>query len=291
MCRRHGISPATFHKWTSRFGGLEVSDAKKLRLLADAMLDNAMLRDVAARNGDARREAERGGPSVRPARGEPASGVRRTGGGSVLGPPRQPSRQRRRAPRPDPWDRRRAPALRLSARPCPAQARGRRGEPQDAQAALRRGEVAGEAPWRTQARARHAAANVDSGRRQPALEPRFRLGRLHRRPPPSHPGRRRRLDARVPGARSGHLDLRRPRGPRARRGSRAARSSRVSGVRQRHGTDQHGDLAMVRGAARGLALHRDPLPDRRMPRIRREGASRCKTASWRASTAGSATNA
>ena len=60
VCRRHGISSATFYKWKSRFGGLEVSDAKKLRtledenarlkhLLADAMRDNAMLRDIAAK--------------------------------------------------------------------------------------------------------------------------------------------------------------------------------------------------------------------------------------------------
>jgi putative transposase len=60
VCRRHGISSATFYKWKSRFGGLEVSDAKKLRtledenarlkhLLADVMLDNAMLRDIAAK--------------------------------------------------------------------------------------------------------------------------------------------------------------------------------------------------------------------------------------------------
>lgn len=60
VCRRHGISSATFCKWKARFGGLEVSDAKRLRsledenarlkrLLADAMLDNAMLRDVAAK--------------------------------------------------------------------------------------------------------------------------------------------------------------------------------------------------------------------------------------------------
>jgi putative transposase len=60
VCRRHGISSATFYKWKARFGGLEVSDARRLkaledenarlkRLLADAMLDNAMLRDVAAK--------------------------------------------------------------------------------------------------------------------------------------------------------------------------------------------------------------------------------------------------
>lgn len=57
ICRRHGISPATFYKYKSRYGGMEPSDAKKLRaletengrlkkLLAEQMLDNAMLRDV-----------------------------------------------------------------------------------------------------------------------------------------------------------------------------------------------------------------------------------------------------
>ncbi len=57
VCRRHGISQATFYKYKSKYGGLEVSDARKLRaledennklkrLLAEQMLDNAMLRDV-----------------------------------------------------------------------------------------------------------------------------------------------------------------------------------------------------------------------------------------------------
>jgi len=56
-CRRYGISQATFYKYKSRYGGMEPSDAKKLRalevenarlkkLLAEQMLDNAMLRDV-----------------------------------------------------------------------------------------------------------------------------------------------------------------------------------------------------------------------------------------------------
>ena len=55
--RRHGISQPTFYKWKSKFGGMEVSDARKLKslkaentrlkkLLAEQMLDNAMLRDV-----------------------------------------------------------------------------------------------------------------------------------------------------------------------------------------------------------------------------------------------------
>jgi len=60
VCRKHGISSATFYKWKARYGGLEVSDAKRLRsledensklkkLLAEAMLDNAMLKDIAAK--------------------------------------------------------------------------------------------------------------------------------------------------------------------------------------------------------------------------------------------------
>jgi putative transposase len=60
VCRRHGISGATFYKWKAKYGGLEVSDAKRLRaledenaklkkLLAEAMLDNAILKDVNSR--------------------------------------------------------------------------------------------------------------------------------------------------------------------------------------------------------------------------------------------------
>jgi putative transposase len=57
ICRKHGISSATFYAWKAKYGGMEVSDAKKLkrieeentklkRLLADAMLDNAGLKDL-----------------------------------------------------------------------------------------------------------------------------------------------------------------------------------------------------------------------------------------------------
>ena len=60
VCRKHGVSAATFYKWKAKYGGMEVSEARRLkaledenarlkRLLAEAMLDNAMLRDVAAR--------------------------------------------------------------------------------------------------------------------------------------------------------------------------------------------------------------------------------------------------
>lgn len=57
VCRRHGISSATFFKWKAKFGGMDVSDARKLkqledengklkRLLAEAMLDITMLKDL-----------------------------------------------------------------------------------------------------------------------------------------------------------------------------------------------------------------------------------------------------
>ena len=60
ICRRHGMSSATFYKWKSKFGGLDVSDARKLKALeienhrlkkplAEQMLDNAMLKDVVSK--------------------------------------------------------------------------------------------------------------------------------------------------------------------------------------------------------------------------------------------------
>ena len=64
LCRKHGISEATFYNWKSKYGGLEVSEAKRLRalesenaklkkLLAEAHLDNAALKDLLTKNGDA----------------------------------------------------------------------------------------------------------------------------------------------------------------------------------------------------------------------------------------------
>jgi putative transposase len=57
VCRKHGISSATFYSWKATYGGLSVSEARRLRalesenarlkkLFADAMLDNAMLKDL-----------------------------------------------------------------------------------------------------------------------------------------------------------------------------------------------------------------------------------------------------
>ena len=60
VCRKHGISQPTFYAWKAKFGGLGISEAKRLKqledengrlkkLLAEAMLDNAMLKDIASK--------------------------------------------------------------------------------------------------------------------------------------------------------------------------------------------------------------------------------------------------
>ena len=60
LCRKHGISEPTFYAWKSKFGGMSVPDARRLKqleeenvrlkkLLAEAMLDNSVLKDITAR--------------------------------------------------------------------------------------------------------------------------------------------------------------------------------------------------------------------------------------------------
>jgi putative transposase len=57
LCRKHGVSSPSFYKWKAKYGGLEVSEARRLkaledenaklkRMLADAMLDNVGLKDL-----------------------------------------------------------------------------------------------------------------------------------------------------------------------------------------------------------------------------------------------------
>ena len=61
LCRKHGISDATFYKWRSRYGGMEISDARKLKgleeengklkkLLAESMLDVSTLKEMLGKN-------------------------------------------------------------------------------------------------------------------------------------------------------------------------------------------------------------------------------------------------
>jgi len=61
LCRKHGISDATFYTWRTKYGGMEVSDARRLKtledenrklkkLLAESMLDVATLREALAKN-------------------------------------------------------------------------------------------------------------------------------------------------------------------------------------------------------------------------------------------------
>ena len=61
LCRKHGLSEATFYNWKAKFGGMDVSEAKRLRaleeenrtlkkLLAEAMLDQAALKELLGKN-------------------------------------------------------------------------------------------------------------------------------------------------------------------------------------------------------------------------------------------------
>ena len=61
ICRKNGITEQTFYRWRSKYGGMQVSDAKRLKeletenrklkqLLAEAHLDNAALKEVLSKN-------------------------------------------------------------------------------------------------------------------------------------------------------------------------------------------------------------------------------------------------
>jgi putative transposase len=84
--RKHGMSSVSLYAWKAKFGGMDVSDAQKLRaleaenaklkrLLADSMIDSAGLKDLLAKNGDARAEARSRHASDSGASDERASGV------------------------------------------------------------------------------------------------------------------------------------------------------------------------------------------------------------------------
>src|SRR3954464_4736911 len=93
LARKHGISEATLYNWKAKFGGMEVSEAKRLKalededaklkkLLAEQMLDAAALRELLSKNGRARRQARRSGAPAGQARPVGTAGLLDRRGGS-----------------------------------------------------------------------------------------------------------------------------------------------------------------------------------------------------------------
>jgi putative transposase len=87
LCRKHGVSDGTFYKWRSKYGGMEVSEAKRLKaleaenaklkkMLAEQMLDVAMLKEMLGKTSEARCKATRCGPGHDREKLQPAAGLR-----------------------------------------------------------------------------------------------------------------------------------------------------------------------------------------------------------------------
>src|ERR1700730_7876480 len=119
LCRKHGLSDASYYLWRSKSGGMSVSDAKRLKelesengrlkkLLADSLLENEVTREVLRKNGD-RTSTARGGAGDGDARVKRAPGLDgrpherlgpavRPGAGSKRGPSGAHRRPRTSAP-------------------------------------------------------------------------------------------------------------------------------------------------------------------------------------------------
>ncbi len=104
VCRRHGVSSATFYKWKAKFGGMDVSDARRLKtletenarlkkLLADSMLDVSILKDLLG--SEARPPSVQGKAEHDDAPGEAGSGAEGDGDIRHLPAPGLPTGQRR----------------------------------------------------------------------------------------------------------------------------------------------------------------------------------------------------
>src|SRR3954465_6250125 len=174
LCRKHGVSDASIYKWKAKFDGMEVSEAKRLktledengrlkRMLADAMLDNAALKDLLGKSGDARRTT-RGSDAV-------ASGLSDERAAGFPGDRDRPRQRALQSCASRGWRIARAAeslgaaatAVRLSA-PVRAAAERRPGRQQEAgAAALPRRASDGSPPRRTQAGAWNAAAARGAG--------------------------------------------------------------------------------------------------------------------------------
>lgn len=173
VCRKYGLSTATFYKPKAKYGGMEVSDAHELRqledengklkrLLADSMLDNAILKDLLEKADDAG-PAARCGARCDPAGlpGLTASGLRADGRRSQNGQARTPAGPWGH-PRSHAGDRRAAPSVRLSPDQCHAGAQGHEHEPQEALPAISGGGFVCAPSTRPQARAGEPDAGAGS---------------------------------------------------------------------------------------------------------------------------------
>ena len=217
VCRRHGISSATFYKWKAKYGGLEVSDARRLKALED---ENRAPEAAVGRLAAGQRGAQ--GPArkkrLKPAarrvaviqgdgasRAESAACVRAGGTGSFDSalPVQTTGRHGNEATAAGAG--RGAAALRVSATRMDAGARRSRAEPQEALPAVPRGAADGTPAARAKAGTGYARTDDAAEQDQPAVVARLRLGHAERRPALPHPVHRRRLQPRVPGHGGRHL--------------------------------------------------------------------------------------
>ena len=218
LCRKHGISDATFYNWRSRYGGMEISDAKKLKALEE---ENRKLKKLLAESVlDVATLKEAGKKLLTP-------GSRRK---AVIWAIEEKSYSQRRAcsllsiaPKCSylslPWRRRcgshaaprvggRAAPVRISAFAYSAAARRDHAKSQEAVPALPRGTTGCAAAWRSQAGFGNARANDAATGSEPALEAGLRLRRTGRRPPLSGAYGGGRLHPRMPGAGGGYIAVR-----------------------------------------------------------------------------------
>src|SRR5262249_55853099 len=159
VCRKYGISSATFYKWKAKYGGLEVSDAKRLKALED---ENAKLKKLWRKQNWTRRCSRRSPQKmVTPAARREAVAHLRLAfkvserracstlrSRSDLDPvPQHPAGRCCGTGAPGRTGRH-SPTVRLSAAAYPAQARRHHHKPQEAATALSRGTIAGATPRR-----------------------------------------------------------------------------------------------------------------------------------------------
>ena len=143
LCRKHGISDGTFYKWRSKYGGMEVSEAKRLKalevenaklkkMLAEHMLDVATLKEMLGKTFEARCKAESCGLGHDREKLQPAAGLRPGRDRSARLSARINQTCGHRAAREAEGAFQRTTALRLSAATPPAGPRGLAGELEEA---------------------------------------------------------------------------------------------------------------------------------------------------------------